>query len=251
MPINVTPSLCPRVTTDRITLDDGLQTSVHIARYPRDTVRPKLVVFEKETRLPAWCRENGVTEALVGGFFLRAENKSLGELWIEGIRQPSVAFTAPWDRKRGSLHITDDGLQIDYRHSLPPLPTGDMLQAGPLLVKDGQSLLSNANDDEGFSAAWHQFDSDITDGRHPRAAIGINEEHIFGVVCDGRHSTEAGMTLTEIAQVMANLGCSHALNLDGGGSASLVSGGRLLNTPRSNDQEHPEGRPIFTAIVLG
>jgi len=250
MLINATPSLYPRVTTDRITLDDGLQTSVYVARYSRDTVRPKLVVFEKETRLPIWCRENGVTEALVGGFFLRAENKPLGELWIDGIRQPSVAFAAPWNEKRGSLHITEDDLHIGYRHSLPFTPTGDMLQAGPLLVKDGLSLLTEANDDEGFSAAWHQFDSDITDGRHPRAAIGINDEYIFSVVCEGRYATEAGMTLTEIAQVMANLGCSHALNLDGGGSASLVSGGKLLNMPRGDGRDHPEGRPIFTAIIL-
>lgn len=250
MPINATPSLYPRVTTERITLDDGLQTSVHVARYPRGIVHPKLVVFEKGTRLPVWCRKNGVTEALVGGFFLRADNKPLGELWIDGIRQQSTPFTAPWGEKRGSLHITEDDIQVDYRHSLPSIPTGDMLQAGPLLVKDGLSLLANANDDEGFSAAWHQFDSDITDGRHPRAAIGINDEHIFSIVCDGRHPTEAGMTLAEMAEVVANLGCDEALNLDGGGSTSLVSGGQLINTPRGDDQEYPQGRPIFTALIF-
>jgi exopolysaccharide biosynthesis protein len=50
---------------------------------------------------------------------------------------------------------------------------------------------------------------------------------------------------------MAALGCRDALNLDGGGSASLISGGRLQNLPRG-DYEMPEpgGRAISTALVL-
>lgn len=250
MSIITAPSLCSDVVTRCIALNDGLQTAVHIARYSRDAVRPKLVVFEKGTQLTVWCRENGITDALGGGFFLRAENKSLGELWLNGSKQPSVPFTAPWDQKRGSLHITEDDVEINYRHSLPLAPTGDMLQAGPLLVKNGLSLLADTNDDEGFSAAWHQFDSDITDGRHPRAAIGLNDEHIFSVVCDGRGSTDAGMTLAEMAEFVISLGCDEALNLDGGGSASLVSGGQLVNTPRGDNQEYPEGRPVLTALVF-
>jgi exopolysaccharide biosynthesis protein len=42
-----------------------------------------------------------------------------------------------------------------------------------------------------------------------------------------------------------------ALNLDGGGSTSLVCGGRLRNVPR---EEHgvvlSGGRPVSTAVVL-
>jgi exopolysaccharide biosynthesis protein len=51
---------------------------------------------------------------------------------------------------------------------------------------------------------------------------------------------------------MVGLGCHDALNLDGGGSTSLISDGRLQNLPRG-DYETPEpgGRPISTALVLG
>ena len=59
------------------------------------------------------------------------------------------------------------------------------------------------------------------------------------------------MTLPELADALSQLGATDALNLDGGGSASLVYGGRLRNRPR---EEHGvdllEGRPIVTAIVL-
>jgi exopolysaccharide biosynthesis protein len=50
---------------------------------------------------------------------------------------------------------------------------------------------------------------------------------------------------------MAALGCSTALNLDGGGSTSLVSGGRLRNRPRGG-WERPEvgGRPVSTALLF-
>jgi exopolysaccharide biosynthesis protein len=50
---------------------------------------------------------------------------------------------------------------------------------------------------------------------------------------------------------MVALGCRDALNLDGGGSTALVSGGRLQNLPRSGyEQPEPGGRAISTALVL-
>ena len=62
---------------------------------------------------------------------------------------------------------------------------------------------------------------------------------------------DAGMTLPELADALLTLGATDALNLDGGGSASLVHGGRLRNRPRG---EHGvdllDGRAIATAIVF-
>ena len=57
--------------------------------------------------------------------------------------------------------------------SLPAAPRGDLLQAGPLLVRGGAPVFRRAEDREGFSAGEAQFDSDITDGRYPRAALGL------------------------------------------------------------------------------
>ena len=106
-------------------------------------------------------------------------------------------------------------------------------------------------DEERFEAAAHQFDPSPTEGRHPRAALGLAGDRIFAVVCDGRARTDAGMTLVELARRMVGLGCRDALNLDGGGSASLVSGGRLQNLPRCDfETPVPGGRPISTASVL-
>ena len=51
---------------------------------------------------------------------------------------------------------------------------------------------------------------------------------------------------------MRGLGCHVAMNLDGGGSTTLVHRGHLLNRPYSEqDQPAPASRPIVTALLLG
>ncbi len=123
-------------------------------------------------------------------------------------------------------------MRIAPREELPAAPRGDLLQAGPLLVREGRSLVVDGVDLEGFSAGRRQFDSDITRGRHPRAALGVGSGLVWAVACDGRSDEDAGMTLAELADYMVRLGVESAINLDGGGSTSLVLGGQLVNRPR-------------------
>jgi hypothetical protein len=68
--------------------------------------------------------------------------------------------------------------------------------------------------------------------RHPRTVLGWNDEQFFLVVVDGRQDgLSAGMTYPELAALMQRLGCTHAMNLDGGGSSTLWLGGRIMNSP--------------------
>jgi len=110
-----------------------------------------------------------------------------------------------------------------------------------------------ADDDrQGFSAAAGQFDSDITSERHPRCALSVNEEELLAVCCDGRRSgVDAGLDMAELARLLVSFGAREAINLDGGGSATLVHRGHLLNRPYSDeDQPSPESRAIVTALVF-
>ena len=128
---------------------------------------------------------------------------------------------------------------------------GDLLQAGPLLVQGREIVYRDGVDSEGFSAADGQFDSDITEGRHPRTAIGVADGEVVALVADGRSDEDAGLTLGELATAMADLGAIAAMNLDGGGSASLVCDGRLRNRPReSHGIELAGGRAITTVIAF-
>jgi exopolysaccharide biosynthesis protein len=108
------------------------------------------------------------------------------------------------------------------------------------------------DDLEGFSAGARQFDSDITDGRYPRAALAVARRgRLLAVACDGRADNEAGLTMAEFAETLIALGAVQALNLDGGGSTSLVAGGQLCNIPReSHGVELSGGRPISTALTF-
>ena len=149
-------------------------------------------------------------------------------------------------------------MEIAPRGALASKPRGDLVQAGPLLVLAGRPLIAHSGngagrrDPEGFSAGAHQFDSDITDGRHPRAAFGIARDRYIAVVGDGRSLRDAGLTLAELAQLMAELGADTAVNLAGGGSASLMCGGHLQNRPReTRGVALLGGRPVTSALVFG
>lgn len=243
---------CTRsVETRRVTHADGAATTVHVAVYARATLTAAVVRLPAPEPLEGWCARTGVGDALVGGFFVTPHGPALGELWVGGRRVETEPFDPRFARSRACLHVDGGHVAIGPLASHPAEPAGDLLQAGPALVADGRVLLTEGADPEGFAAGHAQFDSDITAGRHPRAAIGIDDDRLVAVAGEGRAPDEAGLTLGELAALMAGLGTRHAINLDGGGSTSLVVDGRLVNRPRtSQGGDIPGGRALLTAIAL-
>jgi hypothetical protein len=107
---------------------------------------------------------------------------------------------------------------------------------GPRLLGGGQLVA-----DEGLPPA-------LVFRRHPRTALGIlSDGRIVLMVVDGRQPTHSlGMTLAELALELYRLGAVDGINLDGGGSTTLVAGGRLLNLPSDETGE----RPVPAAVVV-
>jgi hypothetical protein len=244
-----------------VELPDGKQTKLHVVRYLRSRVRPRLVVFNKPEPLLSWCRRHHVANAINGGFSLHHKENLLGEIWTAGSKRNTIGFTKPWHKERGSLHINRHGhVQIAPRHYLPAEPSGDLLQTGPLLVHKGRSLILPGIDPEGISASSDQFDDDWTgEKRFPRSAIGANEDFIFCAVVDGYGPSrtlgkDTGLSLGEMAEVMLILGATEVLNLDGGSSATLIANGKLINRPRGGVRDkfefYEKGRPVPNAIVF-
>lgn len=107
-----------------------------------------------------------------------------------------------------------------------------------ILVKDGQVPA--------------KFSYNIN-GRHPRTAAGSSKsgKELILVAVDGRQSGSLGMTQQELAQLMLSLGAYNAVNLDGGGSTTMVS-----RKPGTNDLKvvnNPSDgslRSIATAIGI-
>ena len=228
---------------------DG-ETTVYLVRHPLAATRVSLQCFTEPTRLDHWCAAEGRPEAIVAGFFVRDPYLPLGEVRIDGAVVAHEPIAEPWGPARACVHV-DGSVRLARRGELGPDPAGQLVQAGPLLVQDGESLIGG-DDREGFSAGAGQFDSDITLGRYPRCALGVGDGELLAVCCDGRRSgVDAGLELGELARLLISFGARDAINLDGGGSATLVHRGHLLNRPYSNvDQPAPESRPLVTALLF-
>lgn len=95
---------------------------------------------------------------------------------------------------------------------------------------------------------------------HPRTAIGYsrNGRYVYLVVVDGRQPFYSeGITLLELSRLMISLGVQYAMNLDGGGSSTMVVQGqngqpRLLNSPIDSyipGRERPVGNHLGIFIT--
>lgn len=264
LPMTVTaqarPSLAEEVLDFTIHLSGNVSTLVHIVKYRKDSIRPRLAVFDTQIGLVDWCNKHNVLDAINGGFTLHHTDVLLGEHRINGQIIEYEPFTAPWDTIRGTLYIPSTGnLSLAPRHHFPKSPSGDLLQAAPLLVQNNVTLMELGKDPEGIAASSDQLDDDWTVLRFPRAGIGVSDDYIWTVATDGYvrpefAPTNAGLSLIEFADIFVKLGAESALNLDGGSSATQVSGGRLINHPsagiRDGYTDFPLGRPIPSAIIF-
>jgi len=127
------------------------------------------------------------------------------------------------------------GDRLSFATDLTPfLGTAPTALGGwPILVSPEKSL------------AWKTKPGKL-DSRHPRTAIGFNDRYLFLVVVDGRQpSLSAGMTFVELASLMRRLGCTEALNLDGGGSSTFWLDGVVMNSPSDFFL-----RPVANALVV-
>lgn len=110
----------------------------------------------------------------------------------------------------------------------------DTFSFGPVLVKDGVAV----KDFEKVTIDKNFGNHSIQDS-NPRTGVGMIEaNHYVFIVVDGRSQNYSkGMTLTEFAQVFADLGCKEAYNLDGGGSSTIYFMGRVVNNPLGKQEE--------------
>ncbi|MBM4073217.1 MAG: phosphodiester glycosidase family protein [Planctomycetes bacterium] len=99
----------------------------------------------------------------------------------------------------------------------------------PMLLADGKVLTNPAGKD-----------------RAPRTAVGLAGNRVWFVVVDGRQPAKAvGMSHHELAGLMKRLGCTDALNLDGGGSSTLWYEGEVRNQPSDGTP-----RSVGNALIL-
>ncbi|WP_159500846.1 phosphodiester glycosidase family protein [Microbacterium sp. 18062] len=107
------------------------------------------------------------------------------------------------------------------------------LSFGPAIVEDGAVVDGIEDVEIDTNIGNHSIQGD-----QPRTAVGvIDENHLVFVVVDGRdEGYSAGVTLTELAEIMTGLGATTAYNLDGGGSSTMYFDGEVVNQPSNGGE---------------
>lgn len=174
----------------------------------------------------AFLREFGVQVAINGSFFEPFRARAPWDYYphagdrvrVNGLAiSNSTAYSEP-DEGWPMLCIAGGRVTID--HTFCPPETTQALAGNRLLVENG--------------APVRHADT----SRHPRTAVALSAEgtKLFLVVVDGRQRRYSeGVTLAELSDIILELGADMAINLDGGGSSTMVAAGprgpELLNAP--------------------
>jgi exopolysaccharide biosynthesis protein len=100
---------------------------------------------------------------------------------------------------------------------------------GPVLLQNGEIKITNNEE--------LKFPGKSSNDKHPRTAIGYTKDNkLIILVIEGRNPNAGGANLTQEAQILKDLGCVEALNLDGGGSSCLLVNGKDTIKPSDKTQ---------------
>jgi len=103
---------------------------------------------------------------------------------------------------------------------------------GPVLVQNGEVNISNNEE--------RKFGGKAVNNPEPRTAIGYTKDNkLIILVCEGRSKSAAGLSLVQVAKILKELGCTEALNLDGGGSSCMLINGKETNSPSAKGVQRP------------
>ncbi len=135
---------------------------------------------------------------------------------------------------------TGDTLKIILQMNPNYLNINQLVGGWPRLVRDGNNLISINDSLEGSLPRF-------TNNRHPRTGIGFSEDSstVYFITVDGRRQTSRGMTVLEFADLMITEGIYQGLNLDGGGSTTMIVNNKVVNSPSDITGERKVGNCIL------
>jgi exopolysaccharide biosynthesis protein len=168
----------------------------------------------------------GSSQIPADGFVVAAVGKS--RAWLKANAKPGAKLFFSW-----SLNAIEASDKKNWPRA------SNILGGGPQLIQQGKLAITNVS--EKISGTF------VHDG-HPRTAIAkLEGGKLLLVTVDGRQPGESiGMSLTTLAELLLELGAVEAMNLDGGGSTTMVLHNKLVNKPSDEAGE----RPVSDAILV-
>lgn len=172
--------------------------------------------------------------------YLREDNQLItgNERGKSKVRQRSMQGTiAVTDRN--VLILKPDSVNFDWENTIM---AKYVLTSGPLMLMAGKYL---------------QIPNDaFCNNRHPRTALGKKADGtVVLFVVDGRFAESEGMSIPELQKTLRWLGCTEAINLDGGGSTAMYIKGQanngIVNYPSDNKKfDHAGEREVANTLLL-
>jgi exopolysaccharide biosynthesis protein len=230
-------------------IEDSLRENFNILIVDLRLRKISILYNPKENvRTSSQATASGAIAAVNGGFFNVKEGGSVTYIKIAGnILDSDTAKKWP-----GNANMTGSVMIDSKGHlSINPVMTNNWydthseypyaLVTGPLLLHHKKRVLLPK--------------TSLVITKHPRTAIGvINRNKIVLVILDGRTSEAQGMTLMKLTDLMISLGCTDAVNLDGGGSTTMwIEGkpfGGVVNMPCDNKKFDHEGERAVSDIFI-
>ena len=250
------------------TYSNGYFTSIHVLTVDPNEhaicpVKAKGEPFSRET-VKNLADHYGAEAAINGGFWKLNGNPAgilkINHQWYGNPTKPRGAIGWSDNGKRVIIDKVMTNYPLDHCPeeceievipvSNPPHTTSDQWQEMDNIVGGTPVLVCEGNVVEDFSS--EQILESFLVNPHPRTAVGIrdNGDWVF-VVVDGRFfGFFGGMIMKELAELMRELGCIEALNLDGGSSSTLVIGGVVINEPAGTIQEEGKWVEAVSDAIL-
>jgi hypothetical protein len=165
-----------------------------------------------------------------------------------------VGGKAPIADGGGVLAVPDDVLQKSRGGFLPGDTLGILADFVPYVPDVRQVLggagriLRNGLCDTVANQALEDLSLKFQSDRHPRTFVAFDRDTTRLYLCtvDGRQAKSRGMSFGEMAKFLLSLGAWNAVNFDGGGSTTMVVGGKVVNTPSDVTGE----RPVANILAL-
>ena len=160
---------------------------------------------------------------------VKCRNRRLG-------RQGGVVVATPINGNRaGEISQIVPGQQVALSWSLGWPGVFDTIGGNPVIVSDGRIVWEDVNGNTPFH------------NRNPRTGVGVTVDgRVLLIAVDGRQpGYSKGMTLRQFARLFQNNGAVDALNLDGGGSTTVVINGKIKNRPSDGHE-----RSVSSALVV-
>jgi exopolysaccharide biosynthesis protein len=204
----------------------------------------ELIIFTPEFHRTTLTDPNGL-ELIVRRerIFARRDLKGSSTIPLDGY-VISVAGTA----RHWALEKLRVGTRVKLSLDWSPTETdqtdswkqaANIIGGGPQLIRNGRVEITNAAE-----KILPAFVGDF----HPRTAIAkLKSGQILLIAVDGRQpGVSAGMSLTMLADLLIEFDAIEAINLDGGGSTTMVIRNKLVNKPSDATGE----RPVSDAILI-